>query len=59
MIKRGEREEEEGKVEVIVHGGDFCLVLQNACVRGNGGPCSDGGGRGGKGGPLQTWIEGE
>ena len=53
MIKRGEREQEgEEEEEVIVDGIVFCLVLHNASVRRNGGPCSDGGGRGGKGGPT-------
>ena len=55
MIKRGEREqeeEEEAEEEVIVDEIVFRLVLHNASVRRNGGPCSDGGGRGGKGGPT-------
>ena len=43
---------------MIVDGIVFRLVLYNASVRRNGGPCSDGGGRGGKGGPLQAWIKG-
>ena len=65
MIKRGEREqeeeeeeEEEKEKEVIVDEIVFRLVLHKTSVRRNGGSCSDGGGRGGEGGPLQAWIEG-
>ena len=51
MIKRAQREQEEEEVKVIEDHG-VVLVVLNASVRRNGGPCSDGGGRGGKGGPT-------